>query len=367
MRAALRAASAICAALLFPACGAPPSSVAAPSPAASAPETPASGKAPPSGWDYHPKTAARLRARLTLPDGRWLLAGDGGERWIADPAAGTASAAPTLAAENLVAIAALPSGSFGFVGETGTLHVAKDPIGPFDEVVRADPAVVQVHGQGEKLIGVRGDGTLVRSTDAGRSFVPMRYEGGRVFDAAVAADGRTLLLAAPEQLWQSADGVSFERREGGGLGIFQVGLDPAGDPAARGMRGGLIWRSGSKELQASALVPFTSDYDLLTDPLPGSSAAALASGGAAVVGADYFGAIEPAKEGGRWSLAVGGLLGRARQVVPIEGSEECGRMLVTASQESVVIACLARSKSSQSLIMPRVKLIVASRPGLVFE
>jgi len=272
-----------------------------------------------------------------------------------------------LASENIVAIATAPDGAFEFVGENGTLFLAREPLGPFVQVVRSDPNLRRVYGRGSRLIGVRRDGSIVRSSDAGRSFAPVRYDGATVFDAAVADDGRTLLLAAPEQLWLSSDGTSFARSDVIGLGSYAVGLDPSGDPVAHGIRGALVWRAGTPALAPSEHATLVSDYDLLADLRPALSGAALASGAAELDGSTWFGAIEPPKEAGRWSVAVGGSLGRASQVLPIEGTEECGRILVAASPSRVVLACLTRGKTSQSMVMPRVKLFAADRPGLVFQ
>src|SRR6185436_3105764 len=58
----------------------------------------------PAAWRYHPSAAAPLFSRAELADGRVLLAGERGERWLVDPKRGRAEAASRLAPETLVAI-----------------------------------------------------------------------------------------------------------------------------------------------------------------------------------------------------------------------------------------------------------------------
>ena len=40
---------------------------------------------PPERWHYHPPELGNIEDGMRLPDGRWLLIGDGGERWLTEP------------------------------------------------------------------------------------------------------------------------------------------------------------------------------------------------------------------------------------------------------------------------------------------
>ena len=82
----------------------------------------------PARWRYHPREASTLLAETRLPDGRTVYAGARGERWLADPRAGVAEAAATLAPEDLVAIARRGE-KWLFVGRSGASYEAPSPLG----------------------------------------------------------------------------------------------------------------------------------------------------------------------------------------------------------------------------------------------
>jgi len=321
-----------------------------------------------SGWDYHPKAPAGLRTRLVFDDGRWLFSGTAGERWLADPREATAMSASMLADEDLVAVLRSEPGGFTFVGSRGTLYVSKEPLGVFTEVLRPKRKLTQVSGRGNTLLGVPEDGGLVRSSDGGRTFAPVAFEGGRIFDMAVAADGRALILSAPEQLWESSDGgASFKLSASRSIGAMTADVDAAGDLVARGLLRSVAWRKGAASVQPLLGPMEAPDYDLLTDPKPGPSGAALNSGSATLVGTRYLEAISPKKQGSPWTLITSELLGRAKVETPVPGTAECARMLVTASRDLIVLGCLVGSKRGQSLMMPSLKLFVSTDGGMMFQ
>ncbi|MBI5531553.1 MAG: hypothetical protein HY898_02485 [Deltaproteobacteria bacterium] len=352
--------------LLIAACSSQPSTpLAAPNVAASA-RTPSATL--PSGWDYHPKAPAGLRTRLTFEDGRWLFAGARGERWLADPREATAASASMLADEDLVAILRSQQGDYTFVGSNGTLYVSKQPLGLFTEVVRPARKLTHVVGRGATLLGVPEAGGLVRSSDGGRTFQPVAFEGGRIFDMAVASDGRALILSAPEQLWESTDGgTTFKLSASKTIGAMSAEVDASGDLVARGLLRSVAWRKGAPSMQPLPGPVEAPDYDLMTDPKPGPSGAALNAGSATLQGTRYLEAVAPKKPGSPWTLITSELLGRATVDTSIPGTSECARMLVAASRELVVLGCLVGSKSGQALMMPTLKLFVSNDGGMTFE
>jgi hypothetical protein len=347
-------------------CGSgPPAPLAAPAVATAS----ASAPAPPApAWDYHPRFPAGLRTRIELDDGSWLFGGTAGERWRADPGKDTAASAAQLADEDLIAILRPASGGFVFVGDKGSLFSAAEPLGPFTEVRRPEHKLLRVAGRASVLIGVREDGALVRSSDGGKTFSPTPFGGGRVFDIAVAGDGRALLLSAPEQLWESSDGgASFKLSAAGSIGATHAGLDASGDPVAQGLLRSLSWPKGAPGLQPLRGPIEAPELDLMTDPKPGASGVALAAGKAALEGTRYVEAVAPGKSGALWTLAVSSLIGRASTTIPIPGSTECGKILVTIAGDRIVLGCLPASRGNQPLLMPSLKLIASDDGGLQWQ
>src|SRR5262245_60825599 len=71
----------------------------------------------PASWRYHPEQQARVEAREELADGRVLMVGRRGERWLYDPRSKRLEAGSSLAPEDLVAVLRGPDKSFWFVGK----------------------------------------------------------------------------------------------------------------------------------------------------------------------------------------------------------------------------------------------------------
>ncbi len=325
-------------------------------------------------WDFHPKTPASRRARLDLAHDQRLRVGGDGERWLVDLRAGTARAAPLLADEDLVSISRAADGSFVFVGERGSIFVAASPLGAFTSVRQPDPNIVRVQGAGNVLVGIRSDGKVAKSADGGKTFVPVQLQSERLVDVAIAADGRVLLLGAPEQLWQSADGGgSFARVGAGGIGLMDIGLDAAGNPVARGLLKTMEWTDRTNP----QLQPLQGRYeptpmDLLAEPVRGANGASLLEGSATLVGMRYFEAVAPEKPEDLWQLATGNLVGPLR-LDRIGPSQGCSKARVSAWGNRIAIACLSGSRRSESpeprsqASMPSVRLLFSHQAGVTFE
>src|SRR5579871_1223965 len=158
----------------------------------------------PARWRYHPREASTLLAESRLPDGRTAYAGARGERWLADPRAGMTEAAATFAPEDLVAIARRGE-RWLFVGRSGASYEAASPLGAFERSNAPMEALVHVSAAGSSLFGLRRDGAIRRSQDAGASWTRVGPEGTRFAAVVVDADGCGLALSVPEALWETLD------------------------------------------------------------------------------------------------------------------------------------------------------------------
>jgi hypothetical protein len=221
----MRTAAAL-AVLLLLACGGPRAPSARPGAPAARPLAPAPSAAE---WRYHPRAPAPMLARVELADGRWLLAGRRGERWIYDQQKRELEAA-VPAGEDLVAILGDRGRSNVFIGRSGTSYRATAPLGSFVDVAAPFDALARVSGAGRVLLGVGRDRKLSRSADQGHSWSAVGPEGVSFVDVAVDESGHALALASPEALWVSQDaGATFQPLDSGARGIASLGRDPAGE------------------------------------------------------------------------------------------------------------------------------------------
>ena len=164
----------------------------------------------PASWRYHPEQQARVEAREELADGRVLMVGKRGERWLYDPRSKRLEAGASLAPEDLVAVLRGPDKSFWFVGKSGTSYEARDPLGVFVRSSAPFDRLAKVAAGGGAMLAVRIDRKLVRSSDAGASWQNTGPDDQTFVDVEIGRDGQALALAVPEKLWVSSDkGVSF--------------------------------------------------------------------------------------------------------------------------------------------------------------
>lgn len=157
----------------------------------------------PGYWRYHPRRPAELNARYELGNGSQLFVGDGGERWLVEGAGDRAEPAGALAPEALTG-ALQREGQWIFVSPSGATYRAESPLG---ELVNASapPTPLALTATGKSNIaGVRADGRLVASTDAGLDYVVVGPEGARFVDVLLAPP-YGIALQVPERLWWSAD------------------------------------------------------------------------------------------------------------------------------------------------------------------
>ena len=77
----------------------------------------------PASYRYHPMRQAPMQTERRLDDGRLLLAGKRGERWLLDPVTHNLTAGANLAPEDLIAVLDADDGYF-FIGQSGTSYQA---------------------------------------------------------------------------------------------------------------------------------------------------------------------------------------------------------------------------------------------------
>ena len=280
-----------------------------------------------------------MLARVALEDGRVLLAGRRGERWLFDARERELEAA-VPAPEDLVAILGEGSTAPVFVGRSGTSYRALSPLGPFVDVAAPFDPLARVSGAGEVLLGVGRDRKLSRSGDQGRNWERVGPSGVAFVDVAVDDAGHALALASPEALYESTDaGQSFQPVDFGARGILGVSRDAGG--AFLRVSGVLETRRwvpappGRFELDAQP--PLDARPQNARPPL-GADAGALAEGRAILSGDAYVEARFVDETNRRYQLLQGPLGGpfEARPLPEIEG---CRAVRIAAFERFVFLAC----------------------------
>jgi hypothetical protein len=319
----------------------------------------------PARWIYHPREAATPSDAMPLGDGRCVVATQEGERWLVSggpgdrcggAALGTAPGAPEPL-RRVVRDGAL----LRFVGASGALYDAREPLGPFTRVVAPPEPLGRVEARGAVTIGLssRGEPYVL----AGDGWTPGDAGGARLFDVAIDEAGRALALAWPESVLASNDGGRTFRPVDPAprpIGAIAVTTAAGGSLAVAGVRGHLLWDGAA--LKPSSLRVGRDDDEAAPEvrPVPlAPSAAAIALGRASLAGRRWV-EVRPASElpddsargDGRgdgpahhepeppgWSL-VRGPLGGPFTAVPLAGVEEEREVRLAASGGTIAIATI---------------------------
>jgi photosystem II stability/assembly factor-like uncharacterized protein len=277
----------------------------------------------PARWRFHPREPSTLLAETRLPDGRTVYAGARGERWLADPRAGIAEAAATLAPEDIVAIARKGE-KWLFVGRSGASYESSSPLAAFERSNAPLEALVHVSAAGSSLFGLRRDGAIRRSQDAGASWTRVGPEGTRFQNVVVDADGRGLALSVPEALWETLDyGASFHRVDVPRIAVEDVALDESAGLAVVTPLGDRRFVEGPVTSLGPLGRAVKQRTHALAHPAPlGPSAASLVEG-RAVVDKDRWTEAR-LTQGGSYSLVTGTLSGKLTlaELAPAKGCVE---------------------------------------------
>jgi len=295
----------------------------------------------PAEFRYHPREAAPLFAEAPLPDGRRLLVGGRGERWTVSPREG-AEAAPELAPEDLVAIVS-SAGAFLFLGKSGTTYAADAPLGAFTRSSSPLSPLQRVRPFASGFMGIRRDGSLVRSDSGGAAFRPSGPEGVRFEDIAFGDGGTGLALAVPEALYQTRDGgVSFTRVNAPTFGAEGLVMDVAAGIVVRSPLGARRWDPASSTLSPLGRAPNVRLLSLGA-PVPlGPSATALMDGHAVVIAGRWIEArsLSP----GEWQL-VTGTFGERLVAAPLSVARGCADVRLAGSTSALYLVC-ARQRAA---------------------
>ena len=310
----------------------------------------------PARWDYHPGPPASALATLVLPDGSCVFTAESGQRWKTRPGtktpeakaacSGKADAASIVAPENLSTLIHRDDGSWLFVGDSGTLFEAQEPLGAFTRVSPPPEPFAKVAGAGSTLLAASLEGRLLRwSSDAGWRPLPKSpvLDANRVFDLLPDADGRVLALGFPEALLTSTDGgATWAAPPVGSVGARTLGRTAEGDLGAQGLFANVVWKPKEKTPLVKGtqkiLAP-TADLDL--PPGGGASAAAVAAGRAVIDGDRYYELSTP-DGADKVALLHGRLEGRLDSS-PLPDFTACSSLRLGASGPQVVVLCALSS------------------------
>lgn len=298
----------------------------------------------PAVWRYHPQKEATLVARLDLPDGRIVLAGERGERWLVERKTGRISAAARLAPEKLVAVLKRDDG-FLFVGQSGSSYESEEPIGPFVRASAPLDRLVTVSATGSAIVGVSAKGQLLRSADGGVAWKVVSPDGVRFVDVVLAKGGQGVAVAVPEALYVSADGgATWKKGDVDPVGATDLRVDRDGGAVVQGALGAYGFSGGAApKLTRLAKAPVEHRYQLTKPPPRGPDGSALDQGRALVLGTTYLELAQTSnKRSSDWQLWRGPVDG-ALKAEPFDLAKGCRSVRLAGHQKRLAFACSKRN------------------------
>lgn len=303
----------------------------------------------PARWHYHPEQAADLVTRHSLASGDLLFAGGNGERWFYDKKARRMRAASQLAGESLIAILGLPDKHWLFVGASGTGYESREPLGPF---LRSSPPIEpleRVSAQGTSIAGVRFDGALIQTLDAGATWQRVNAPGEFFADVQFGEDGTGVAFSVPERWYATTDGGrNWNRLEVPSIGVSEVRPDPKHGIVALG---GTSWYDVKPRAKPvfvpRASGPVDEGFKLPTTPPRGPSALALSGQRALLMGNDYL-ELERNEDDDGWNLA-SGELGNPIKERPLDLAAECTAVRLAGFLQVLYLACFKGTTDEASV------------------
>lgn len=290
--------------------------------------------ASPARLRYHPRERARALAERVLSDGRRLLVGERGERWVFDPGAGGLAAGAMLAPEPL--IAGLSDGqTHWFIGASGTSYSARGPLDAFERSSAPVEALSGVSAAGSTVIGIRQQQSLLRSADFGVTWSQVGPEPVSFVDVALEASGTGLALAVPEAVYLTQDfGESWAPIATPTIGALELTVALDGGIHALTPLGERRWNAAASRFDAPV---GSAEASKFPSPPRGPDAGALAEGRAVLSGTHYLElARAPGQEG--WQLLRGPFDGRL-EVLPVPRAADCKAVRLASFQTFVTFAC----------------------------
>lgn len=253
---------------------------------------------------------------------------------------GQMTAAADVAPEPLVGMVERAGSSWMFVGERGNLYESEGPMESFRRVIGAPTTFARVVGSGKTVLAVTPWGELFRLDDAS-TWQPVNVPAARIYDVAVADDGRALGLALPEKFFTSSDGQKFvEAPNIGTIGARRVGRTPKGALGVQGVTGTIVWEPNASPPLVQASEPISPRGSVLElDAVVVPTATAVVEGRATLDGDRYVEAVLLDEENGNWSLASGSFEGPLA-TTSLPDTSECAGMRVGARGRFVSTVCI---------------------------
>lgn len=357
---------------------------AGPAPSAVAAKAPLPYESP-ARWEGHPSPLSYVTATMRLADGSCLVTEHSGQRWLTwparaaaegagaeiepievDPDVETGEAAEVIAprgcsGEGRAALDRAPeplvgivrwAASYAFVGESGTIHEAKSPLGRFTQRIPPPERLARVRGSGRTLLAVTETGDLLR-WDEERGFERADLGGAVAFDVAVSPAGRAVVLAAPEAVFTSEDGGRrFKRGAAPSIGVQRVTYPSGGPFLIEGVATTLAWDPREP-------TSFTTTSDRIGEALldvaisagRSASASVVTQGRAAIDGDRYWEVgVGPS---GDWALWRGKLDGRLSVASLNLGGPEDSNVVVAATDPHVALGFVGWSEDGTTLAARR--------------
>ncbi|HKO46209.1 MAG TPA: hypothetical protein VJV79_00710 [Polyangiaceae bacterium] len=301
----------------------------------------------PASFRYHPTKQATVHAERKLSDGRVLLVGKRGERWLLDPVTRGLSSGASLAPEDLIAVLDGDAG-YRFVGQSGTSYDARDPLGLFVRSSAPLEPLIRVSAARRSIVGIPADRSLSRSTDGAASFTRVGPAQVSFVDVELASDGSGLALAIPEAIWLTRDeGASWSLLPGKTHGAYGLSHDRQGHVRVDTVFGPYRFADSPPRLEAGTDPASVQDLPAIAPPR-GPDAAALADGRAIVLGGRY---LEVAAASGRpsdYELWQGPFDGKLEaSALPL--LKDCRAARLTGFDRQLELACVRGSSDAGSM------------------
>lgn len=296
-------------------------------------------------WVFHPTTGTKPKARLALEGSQELAVGEGGERWI-EGADDVAEVAPFAAPEALVDVGRVAE-RYAFVGASGLVYFADEPLGPFVEVRRPPRSFISAAAHGGLLAGVERSGQLWIGSEWGASWRQAQTTEARFVDVLLGPGGTGLALAVPEAWWVTTDrGVSWHRADLPPVGARRLTRTPDGDLLVEGLFRRARYEAGEWVEPRSEAAPEPSAIR----PGPVPDAARIREGSAVLDGGEYFALELQGKDRERvWTILSGPLGGRLQERPAGDlGATRCADVRVAKSGGQVAVLCGTRISGETS-------------------
>ena len=301
----------------------------------------------PATFRYHPTKQAAVQAERRLNDGRVLLAGKRGERWLLDPVTRGLASGASLAPEDLIAVLDGDAG-YWFVGQSGTSYEAREPLGRFVRSSAPLEPLVRVSAARHSIVGIPADRSLSRSADGAASFTRVGPAQVAFADVELASDGTGLALAIPEAIWLTRDeGASWSLLPGKTHGAYALSHDRQGHVRIETVFGPYRFADAPPRLEPGA--DPVSVQDLPSNAPPrGPDAAALADGRAIVLGGRYLEVLAPSARPSDYELWQGPFAGKL-EASALPQLKDCRAARLSGFDRYLELACLRGSSEAGSV------------------